>query len=90
MVTDWLIQVGMGIATWFIGLIPNVQLPDNVLHLDTTIDSLTAALGGLSPWVPWAILFAGATLSVSTWGVCLLIKLVRAAVSYVPVVGGSG
>lgn len=92
MVTEWLIQVGTNIATWFLGLVPadKAGAPAQVSQFDDMVNSFMSGFGSLGVWVPWAVVIVCAGLSVGIWIVLWGIKGIAWIWGQVPVIGGAG
>lgn len=92
MITEWFIQLGMGFAQWFVGLVPAdaLEVPDVVANLDTSINSFMSGFGPVGVWVPWVIVITCAGASLAIWGSTWLVKGVAWIWGQIPVIGGSG
>ncbi len=90
MVTEALIHAALAVTGWFASLFPTWTPPDEMLHLDTTVNGFLAQFAGIGPWIPWALVITCAGIALGTWAVCLGVKAVRAIASHIPLVGGSG
>jgi len=90
MITEWLINVGATVATWFLSLIPSWQIPDFFTTLDSQINSLFAGASGFSVWVPWTVVVTAIGISLGSWVIGLSVKAIRAIASYLPFIGGAG
>ncbi|GAA1698903.1 hypothetical protein GCM10009808_15510 [Microbacterium sediminicola] len=91
MITEWLVQLGLGVVSWFVGLFPSDwEVPTEIANLDQMISSFIADFSGLGVWAPWALLITCAVISAGVWSVGLIVKAIRAAIAHIPLVGGAG
>lgn len=90
MITQLLLDLGSSVAHWLASLFPPWQVPSQVTSLPTMLSGLLASLSGLGGWIDWPVVSAAVSVSVATWVVCLIIKVFRAVLSYLPFVGGAG
>lgn len=92
MITEWLIDIGVAIAVWFVGLVPAeaVAVPQAVHDFDGMVNGFVSGFGNLGVWVPWPLVILCAGLSVGIWAALLLVKGTAWVWGQIPVIGGSG
>lgn len=92
MITEWFIQLGMGFAQWFVGLVPAdaIAVPDVVADLDTQVNGFISGFGSLGAWVPWVVVLSCAGIAIAIWGALWLVKGIAWIWGQIPVIGGSG
>lgn len=88
MITQWLIDLGTGLASWLSSLLPHWDVPSWFSGLGDSINSLFAWGSGLGPLVNWAAIAAIASVPIGLWAAGLLFKLGRMVLSHVPFFGG--
>lgn len=87
-IVDWIITVAVSVATWFVGLIPQVEVPGWFAGLGDGINSLFGYTHGLAPLVDWPFLGLVVGVPMSIWVGGLLFKLARLVFSHIPLFGG--
>ena len=89
MITDWLLDVAVNIVTWFLGLIPPLDL-DPSLTSGEAFQVLADLVEGFGVWVSWPVLVVCVGAVAGTWVIGVGAKGIRALIAHVPQVGGSG
>lgn len=90
MITEWLIQVGAGFATWVASLLSPLSLPSWTLAVVPNLTAFISSASGLNIWIPWAAIGTSVGLLVVVYGGSFAVKLLRVAISHLPEIGGSG
>lgn len=90
MIAEFFSDLGMNIAIWITTLFPEWEIPEWVHDSRGTLLGLLQTHSGLGVWVDWGVLGLCITATATTYGVMLLVKLIRAALGHVPQVGGKG
>lgn len=90
MISEAFINFALGIATWAVGLIPDWELPAELLDADGMISDLFAFGAGLGPWVDWGFVLGLAAIPLGVWVIGLTWKAIRTILSHFPQFGGSG
>ena len=88
MITEWLIAVGTGIASWFVSILPNFDVPTWFADLGLNINKFFNSASGLGPFVDWNFLAIIATVPIGLWCLGIVFRLVRWVLSHVPLFGG--
>lgn len=88
MIVEWLMGVAVGFVQWLAGLFPVLELPDELVHLDDSFNSIFALGEGLGAFIPWGLVGLIAGIPLAVWVGGLLIKVVRVLVSHLPFIGG--
>jgi hypothetical protein len=79
-----------GVVGFVTGLFPAFVPPDWLTNLDGTWNTVMDALGGISPWVSWSLLFAVVSASIGVWAACVLWKATLRLLAFIPEFGGAG
>lgn len=84
----------LGIFGWIVTALADLMgpwtPPAELVEASTRVNDLLASMAGLGAWVNWPVLIGCVAVSVGVWAVVVGIKLVRAIVAHVPMVGGAG
>jgi hypothetical protein len=90
-ITEWFINLGGGVVTWFLSLLPGSStLPDGVIQAGDGLSSFGALVGSMAVWVNWGALFAAVTFALSWWVAMSVVRIFRAVIGHIPLVGGNG
>lgn len=91
MITEWLLGLGQTVVTWFASLFPPAdEMPDFLRDLDSTISGLLSNLSGIGAWVDWAYIIVIVLAVAGLWLVAFGIKVLRALIAHLPLIGGKG
>lgn len=90
MFIEWLAQVGAAIGEWFAGLIPPLDIPDELVHLDEAINSIFEYGNGLGAWIDLQLCAAILAIPLVVWVVGLSVRAIRAIIAHIPFIGGGG
>lgn len=90
MIAEFFASLGMDIAIWVTTLFPEWEIPSWVTDSRGQLVGMIEAHNGLGVWVDWVVLGLCITATATTYGVVLVIKLVRAVIGHIPQVGGKG
>lgn len=90
MITEWVVNIGIAIAEWWVSLIPDWDVPAELISLDDTVNGFFDQWSGLGVWAPWALLGICAGIAIGTWVLGVTVKAIRAIASYIPFFGGAG
>ncbi len=89
MIVDWLITVGSGAGQWLLLLIPSLPL-DALLSGTALLADLATTVASLGVWVDWFALAAQVTLVMGLYFTFLALRILRALLGHIPLVGGNG
>lgn len=90
MITDAIIRLGGNMAVWILGLFPSWDPPEWMKDPLGPLNSWVESMYGVGVWVDWKAVGICLTAVIAAYGVGLTIRLVRAAMSHVPLIGGGG
>lgn len=90
MITEFFIFLALGVASWFVGLIPQWEIPAEFTNLDNQINGFLTQFNELGAWVPWGVLIACVAIALGAWVLAFGIKGIAWLYSQVPVFGGGG
>lgn len=90
MIVEWLLSVGAAISEWVASLMPPVEIPDEIVNVDDSINDLFALGSGLGAWVDWALCAIVLGIPLTIWVVGLSVRALRALIAHVPFFGGGG
>lgn len=90
MITEWIISVGSGFASWAAGLFPQLTIPSWLTNADDYVNGVFAYGDGLGAWVDWPVVAAIGAVPLATWVLMLTVRGGRVALSHLPFVGGRG
>lgn len=88
MITEWIINLGIALADWFVSLLGTDDPPEWLNTLATWLGGLVASASGLGVWIPWALGFGVSGIVLALWLSGFLIKGVRWLVGLIPTMGG--
>jgi len=83
-------SVGSSFGVWIVTLFPELDLPEQLLHVDDAVNDILAMGDGLGAWVDWTYIGLVAAIPASMWALGLLVRAFRAILAHVPFVGGKG
>lgn len=89
MISDWMIDVALGFALWFLDLLPPIHLDPQFLdgsYLQLVLDWFD----GLGVWVVWPVVVLCVSTVAGTWLLGFGVKALRALIAHIPFVGGKG
>lgn len=89
-VSEFFIWLGITVADWFVSLLPEWDVPPEILGFATTVNDFVAGFSGLGVWAPWPLVIACAGIAVTAWVIGLTVKGIRALAAHIPLVGGAG
>lgn len=89
MITEWLLSIGAGFVNWIMGLFPPLDATAAEAAA-TTIAPLGTLVGSLGVWVNWAALAFQVTTIMGIYFTMLAIRVLRALVGHIPLIGGNG
>lgn len=90
MISEFFINLGIGFATWFVGLFPEWDVPAEVESFDSTVSGFIGPFANLSVWIPWALVLFCVVTAVGAWAIGWGVKSIRAIASHIPFLGGAG
>lgn len=90
MITEYFIQVAVGLWAWLADLFPDWDLPPELLNSDGMIAQVFALGYGAEPFVNWGFVTALAAIPFGVWVIGITVKAVRLLIGHVPFVGGNG
>lgn len=90
MIAEWFLQLAAGFVGWLADLFGPWEPPDVLTDPDSGVKSLLEGMAGIGAWVDWGVLALCISVSLGVWAAVFGIKLVRAVLAHVPLVGGSG
>lgn len=89
MITQWFLDMGVGMAGWFLDLFPaDFEVPDWFLGFTAIVNQIFSNAVGLGAWVPWPLVLLVVGFIFTVWGAGLLIKFVRWLIGLIPTMGG--
>jgi len=89
-IVEFIMGIGSALVAFFTGLFPDWEPPGWLLTLDEQINGLAANVTPLGAWADFPFLATVAGITLGTYIVCFVIKLVLRAASHSPVSGGAG
>lgn len=91
MIFEFLMQLGVAMGEWILGLAPDTSSAANlVIQADNAVRPILAAAAGLGAWIPWAHLGICIASVLAFYLSMFLFKVARQLASYIPFIGGSG
>lgn len=90
MITEWFLNWAMGVVQWLIDLLPDWELPAELVAPGGLFDSVLANAAGMGVWIDWGGIVLLALIPPAVWVIGLLWKGARTAFSHYPFIGGSG
>lgn len=90
MIIEWLLEISAGFLEWVGTLFPPIDLPDWVANPFFGLQEVVEAAAGWGVWVNVPLMAAAVGVTVAVYGVTATVKLVRALIAHVPVIGGNG
>lgn len=90
MITEWLIGVGAAFGTWIAGLFPELDMPEQLVNLDDTVNTIFGWGDGLGAFVQWEVIGVLAAIPLLVWTGGLIVKGIRVLVAHIPFIGGKG
>lgn len=90
MITEALLRAGASFASWILGLFPSWEPPAWATDTTGNLKNVLEWFTGLGVWVDWNALGICIGAVVGTYLVGFLIKLTRAVVAHIPMIGGAG
>lgn len=90
MITEWFIQLGVGIASWFVGLFPKSGPPQFVKDFPGLYQTMTTGAAQVGAWVDWAFVVPVVLASLAVFVITFGVKLVLKIAAFIPFFGGSG
>lgn len=90
MISEWFLNLAAGFVGWLAGLFGVWEPPQVLLDMADTVSLVVSMFADFGVWVDWVVLGACVLASVATWGIVLVIKVIRAIAAHVPAFGGSG
>ena len=89
MITKALIDLVSGLASFVLGLMPAVTLPNGIASISSTVHNAFGAAGVWATLLPLMALKVGFTFLLACWGIVVVIRLVRMLASFLTGGGGS-
>lgn len=89
MISEWFIDIGLGLQAWFLGLFGDEPIPDWLTSTSTFISELGLRVSGLGAWVPLGLLGTVCVGLLGFWGLFWLVKGIRWVWGLTPFSGGS-
>lgn len=89
MITEWLIEVGAGLAQWFLLLLPSLPFEAVVSGIGVMAE-LGFTVASLGVWVDWFALSAQVAIVVGLYFTFLAVRIGRAMLGHFPLIGGNG
>lgn len=90
MVTDFILDMFFQFANWVLSLFPEWEIPPFMTSWRQYLIDALALFDGLGVWFDWTIIGVCLAAVSITYAVTILIRLIRAIVTYVPFIGGGG
>lgn len=90
MITEWLISVGSGFGQWVASLFPVLELPEQLVDLDDTVNTILSYGEGMGAFVDWTAIGIIAGIPLAVWALGLVVKGVRVLIGHIPFIGGKG
>ena len=88
MITEWIMNLGIGIAEWFISLFGTEPPPEWISSITTWLGQLMGSVSGLGAWLPWGIAITVAGVVLALWLAGFVIKGLRWVLGLIPTMGG--
>lgn len=90
MIVNFVVHVLSQVAVLLVSLIPaGSGVPSWVTSLGSDFGLVAGWASSVGVWVPWPVIFTVVAAVMACWGIGLAVKLVRIAISYVTLGGGS-
>jgi hypothetical protein len=93
LITTWFLQVVAGIWRWLMGLAP-ASAADPVAAITPTVQDIitpfASGIADLGVWIPWDNLTIALGVTAGFWGVSFFLRLARAVLGHLPIIGGNG
>lgn len=80
MITEWLVAIVNGIATWVGSMFPQLDLPEEVVNADDAFNNIMALGSGLGAFVDWSFVGIMAAIPITLWLGGLAIRALRVLV----------
>jgi hypothetical protein len=90
MIVEWFAAVGVAIADWVASLMPAIEIPDDLVHLDAAINSIFEYGDGLGAWIDINLCAVVLAIPLAVWAVGLTVRAARALAAHIPFIGGGG
>ncbi|WP_449280968.1 hypothetical protein [Leucobacter sp.] len=90
MISEFFANLAVWFVEWLASVFGEWTPPAAFTEAKTTMAELLAGFASLGVWVNWAVLGVCMLTAIAAWAVVLGIKLVRAIVAHIPVIGGAG
>jgi len=88
-ITEWLMTMGGGFGQWLVGIIPAIP-SDMIVGYLASAAALGGFTGSLTVWVNWAAIALMVGQVLALYFVTFLVRIIRAILGHVPLVGGNG
>lgn len=89
MITEWFLSLGYGVTTWFASLFPSFE-PGQIINASGDVAGLATMVGSMSVWVNWAAIAFQVAAVGSFYFTFLAVRIFRALLGHLPLVGGNG
>lgn len=90
MITEWLIDLFVGIGEWFASLLPDMDWANGmVVDASNAVGSVMVAAAQISAWFPWGVLTATASVVLGIYVALFALKFIRFVWGLTPFSGGS-
>lgn len=89
MIIEWLMGVASGLWSWIGSLLPDWQLPPELMDPNGFIGGIFALGQGMSPFINWGFVALVGAIPLAVWVIGLLWKAARMVLSHFPLFGGN-
>jgi hypothetical protein len=90
-IIEWLIELGIACAQWFLGLLPATDTAAGLIPTATnSIAPILAGAGAIGNWMPWEVLNMALAIVIGLYVALFAVKIFRQLFSHVPLFGGTG
>lgn len=89
MIIEWVVQAGTTVMNWIIQLFPGVPA-QQIIDAQGNFTGLGSIVGSMSVWVNWLALGAQISVVMGLYFTFLALRIVRALIGHLPLIGGNG
>lgn len=90
MIVEWLMTISAGFIDWVATLFPPVELPEWVEDPFEGLHTIAAVVVGIDTWVDVLLIAAVTAVGLGVYVTTAGVKLLRAVLAHVPLIGGNG
>lgn len=87
MITEWLVSLGSGFGDWILSILPGIPLIDGFVGGAAALGGFAGSLG---VWVNWVGVGLLVLQVLTLYFVSFGVRIVRAIIGHLPVIGGNG